>query len=62
MSWAGYYLGSIIPGVDKYLLPIVLVIIIISVLPPIWHVYKENKESWHEKLREKIKNKVKYGV
>lgn len=62
MSWLGYYLGSIIPDVDKYLLPIVLVIIIISVLPPIWHVYKENKESWHEKLREKVRNKIKYGA
>ena len=28
ISLAGYYLGSIIPGVDKYLLPIILIIII----------------------------------
>ena len=29
----GYFLGSVIPGVDKYLFPIVLMIIIISMLP-----------------------------
>ncbi|HVY55919.1 MAG TPA: DedA family protein [Thermodesulfobacteriota bacterium] len=31
----GYYLGSTIPGVDRYLFPIVLLIIFISVLPGI---------------------------
>lgn len=31
----GYFLGSVIPGVDKYLFPIVLMIIIISMLPGI---------------------------
>ncbi len=34
----GYYLGSSIPGVDKYLLPIVLFIVIVSVLPSIWKI------------------------
>ena len=31
----GYFLGSLIPGVDKYLLPIVLLIIIVSIMPGI---------------------------
>lgn len=31
----GYFLGSVIPGVDKYLLPIVLLIIIVSIMPGI---------------------------
>lgn len=62
MCWAGYYLGSIIPDVDKYLLPIVLFIVILSVTPPILHIYKENKKTWHEKLKEKILNKVKYKL
>lgn len=38
---AGYFLGSTIPGVDKYLLPIILGIITISVLPPAYHLAKE---------------------
>ena len=41
MSLAGYYLGSVIPDVDKYLLPIVLAIIFLSVLPGIIHMRKE---------------------
>lgn len=39
----GYYLGSTIPGVDKYLLPILAVIIIISVLPTAFHLIKEKR-------------------
>ena len=31
----GYFLGSVIPGVDKYLFPIVLLIIFLSMLPGI---------------------------
>ncbi|HEY4495968.1 MAG TPA: VTT domain-containing protein [Candidatus Paceibacterota bacterium] len=30
---AGYFLGRIVPGIDQYILPIALLIIIISVLP-----------------------------
>jgi membrane-associated protein len=30
---AGYFLGTIIPGVDKYLLPILLIIVFVSFLP-----------------------------
>lgn len=38
---AGYFLGSFIPDVDKYLLPIVLGIIIISVAPTAIHILKD---------------------
>lgn len=34
----GYYLGSLIPDIDKYLLPIVGLIIIASVLPGLHHM------------------------
>jgi len=39
VSLAGYILGATIPGVDKYLLPIIILIIILSLLPAIkhWH-------------------------
>lgn len=40
---AGYFLGSLIPDVDKYLLPIILLIIILSVAPSIWHILKETE-------------------
>jgi membrane-associated protein len=45
LTVGGYFLGQIIPNVDRYLLPIVFVIIILSVLPSIWHLYKENKKT-----------------
>src|SRR3990167_7404777 len=41
ISVAGYYLGSLIPDVDKYLLPIVALIIIISVSPAAVHILKD---------------------
>ncbi|MEI6494944.1 MAG: VTT domain-containing protein [bacterium] len=45
MSLAGYFLGKIIPGVDQYLLPIVLIIIIVSVLPGVWEVLKARRSA-----------------
>ncbi len=39
----GYFLGSAIPGIERYLLPIILVIIAISFLPIAYEVFN-NKE------------------
>jgi membrane-associated protein len=41
----GYFLGSMIPNIDRYILPIIVVIIILSFLPTIWHVIKSRQES-----------------
>lgn len=41
MTLAGFYLGRAIPNVDKYLLPIVLGIIILSVLPGVIHMRED---------------------
>lgn len=38
VTLAGYYLGSLIPDVDKYLLPIIALIVIASVLPALHHM------------------------
>lgn len=45
MSFAGYFLGQLIPDVDKYLLPIIAIIIIASLIPPVMHFLKDRKES-----------------
>ncbi len=45
LTLLGYYLGKMIPDVDKYLLPIVGVIIIVSVVPSVWHLYQESRKS-----------------
>jgi membrane-associated protein len=34
----GYFLGRVVPDVDRYLLPIILVIIVLSLAPAIWHL------------------------
>jgi membrane-associated protein len=42
---SGYFLGQIIPGVDKYLLPIILIIIVISFLPIAFEAYKAKNKK-----------------
>lgn len=43
MTWLGYFLGATIPNVDKYLVPIILGIIVVSSLPTLIHIIK-NRE------------------
>jgi membrane-associated protein len=43
ITLAGYYLGSLIPDVDKFLLPIIFVIVFVSVLPGLFHILKEEE-------------------
>jgi membrane-associated protein len=38
LTLAGFFLGSLIPNVDHYLLPIVGLIILLSVIPSLWHL------------------------
>ena len=45
ITFAGYFLGRSIPNVDKYLLPIVIVIILVSLLPTLFHLVKERLSS-----------------
>lgn len=40
----GFYLGKTIPDVDKYLLPIIIMIIVLSILPQAIHIFK-NRET-----------------
>lgn len=48
----GYFLGTSIPGVDRYLLPIVLIISLISLTPGIIHFFKNriSKEEVEKKI------------
>ncbi len=41
LTYAGYYLGRVIPDVDKYLLPIIVVIVVLSVAPTAIHLLKD---------------------
>ena len=39
----GYYLGNSIPNIDKYLIPIVLLIIFLSILPTAVHILRKKQ-------------------
>lgn len=44
ICFAGFLLGNTIPNVDKYILPIVLLIVIASVAPGIYHIFKDKEQ------------------
>lgn len=44
ISLAGYYLGSLIPDVDRYLIPIIAAILLASALPGIIHLARDRKQ------------------
>lgn len=46
MLWLGYGLGSLIPDPDRYVIPVVLVIILVSSFPAIKEILKKGIELW----------------
>jgi membrane-associated protein len=44
LTWAGYLLGNSIPNVDRYLLPIVFLIVVVSVLPGFLNVCNDRAQ------------------
>lgn len=45
MIYAGYFLGQIIPGVDKFIIPIILIIVVLSILPIIFEIIKSRSKK-----------------
>ena len=41
IGYAGYFLGQVVPDIDKFILPIIAGIIIVSILPAIYKVWRE---------------------
>ena len=62
MTLGGYYLTEMIRSslgiaekdIDKVLLPIIFIIIVVSALPAVYHMYQENRELVHRKVGERI--------
>jgi membrane-associated protein len=62
MTAGGYYLTEFIQtrlglaekDIDKVLLPVIFVIIVISVLPAVWHMYSENREFVHREVGRRL--------
>lgn len=50
VSLLGYFLGSLIPGVDRYLLPIIIGIIALSVLPTLAHMLRTAEDRARLKM------------
>lgn len=44
LSMLGFVLGNVIPDVDKYLLPITIVIVVISIIPSLLHLLPERNK------------------
>lgn len=40
LTFLGFFLGNLIPNIDQYLLPIIAGIIVLSILPNIYHIIK----------------------
>ena len=53
---AGYLFGNLLPAehVDRYLLPVIVVIVGVSVAPSAWHLYRENRSAIHRWVRARI--------
>lgn len=45
MTVGGYFLGRVIPNVDKYLLPIIAIIVFASLVPAVLHMRAGDKED-----------------
>ncbi len=56
LNLAGYFLGKTIPNVDKYLLPIIFLIVIISIAPNVIHVAKD--EEMKKSIAKEIKKLI----
>ena len=54
MLAGGFIFGSVIPDVDRYLLPVIGLIIVISVLPTALHIYKENRQEINGFIRSRL--------
>ena len=56
VTLAGYWLGKLIPDIDKYLIPIILVIIMASIAQPLWHIWQD--EQQRQKLQAKVASRL----
>lgn len=49
MLLLGYGLGQVVPNPDKYILPIIALILIVSWIPALWEIIKNRKAFFHRK-------------
>jgi membrane-associated protein len=55
ITLAGYLLGDLIgDSIDKYLLPIIAVIVVVSIAPSAYHIWKENGDQIKADVRRRM--------
>jgi len=55
---AGYILGDLIPEVDRYLIPIILLIIFLSIAPTAIHIWRESGDEIRARLRQEWQTRM----
>lgn len=57
IPYLGYYLGATIPDVDKYLLPIIALIVLVSISPALFHTLntKQKRQQAYAKILKLLK-------
>ena len=58
LTGTGYYLGSVVPNVDRYLLPIIGLIVLLSILPSLIHILKN--PTHRRQIAEFVRSKLKF--
>lgn len=54
LTVGGYFLGSVIPGIDRYLLPIIALIIVASVAPSAYHLWQAHRNEITVWMRQRL--------
>jgi membrane-associated protein len=57
LTTAGYVLGRSIPNIDHYLLPIIAVIVFVSVLPTLIHIWRDHRQEIMAAVRERLEKR-----
>lgn len=55
LTFFGYFVGSKIPGIDKYIEPLLVIIVLIFLVPTLYHALKDPR------IRQALKNKRRRG-
>lgn len=45
LTAAGYFFGNVIPNADKYILPVVALVVLVSLTPIAWQFFKERRKG-----------------
>lgn len=45
VTLVGYFLGRIIPGLEDYVTPLMLLVVLLSLLPGVFHLFKKKTDS-----------------